>query len=1184
MLPKCVNVYLWSMHMWINRPVVIDKRYAWLLLASLTGWFVFLSFPGVAEGGTTVTVTASPDNVPGSLRNVMTAVAGPGDTIAFSVPEAVVASPQIGVATSGLKVSGNNGGVDLADAIASLRTGLFSNPELFLGDPDYIDLNILAPSSALLTRIRGDLPTSTSVNRLFNAASSAGNGLSLENLYLYRAGSLSPGALPTNVYGGMIYATGANLGGIAGSVFADGQIEGRYVSGGVLSVDAASSLAGIRDSVFSGNASKGIVYGGVLEANANSTLGGINNCLFNNNIVADAGTSQLNDISRGGVIAAYNYSDIGGIRNSVFANNRIDTRNLYGGLIAADNVSRVGGLYDNVFVDNIASTLGYVLGGVVGVTRTSVSLTPEGAPPSPETSNDGVVKNSGSGSDVLSSIGDIRGNLFYGTTNFAGGNIYGGVIGAVAAAQVGMISNNVFYLNSGSCSTGDYLGGVVYVGQGAIADIAIGGIVDNVFQQNTAFANEKDVYGGVILIRNHASIAAFSGNLFTDNLAVTNLGSVYGGVFAQRNGSEDLVITDSAFTNNLAVAGNGTVFGGAVFIDTAAAKANLVLSTSPGATSTFQYNRVHDGSGPNRTNAVHFGTIGGVNSTIDASLSVQTGEGGMTLLYDPVTVAMVGGNAFDMAVNGSGTLVWGGKNEFNAGPGTGLTLASGTMSLLPDYQLVTSTAGSYDVVLTGGSNLFPVLSDRPQGDALPMFRDPGSLSVTGGKVNVKALLYTLVETDAAWQVADAGYGLGDIDADFAVLPDPLFDARLEKRNGDELWIVASNKDATDIIDDNPNPNVDGLDYCGLIADAWAGAMGKLPPESVDAAYRDIVAHTERYIPEGYMTQGRVAMTWSSRMGDLFRITDYWSHRRASEEAEEEIASSEALASPAGYLYSPRPRHRAWATYIGEYARQGDKAYSGYRANLNGGMAGFALDFSQAASAGAYFAYGRGATRYAMLSTKVDTDVCQGGIFATFRPARGLSVGLDASFGWYDNAGRRENMVGVYNADFIQRIYGLGADLRYDLELPNHLRLTPFLSGRYQHLSQDGIAERGGIPDFASRIDAAGANSFVTALGGALTRDFRLAGGHTVMPGLFAAWRHEFGDRQMSAGIQYMGSPQHCLLRSFQRVRDSADLGAEIKAVVNGSADLAMEVTAGYAANLTDRYLNHTWYAGMGIRF
>ena len=88
----------------------------------------------------------------------------------------------------------------------------------------------------------------------------------------------------------------------------------------------------------------------------------------------------------------------------------------------------------------------------------------------------------------------------------------------------------------------------------------------------------------------------------------------------------------------------------------------------------------------------------------------------------------------------------------------------------------------------------------------------------------------------------------------------------------------------------------------------------------------------------------------------------------------------------------------------------------------------------------------------------------------------------------------------------------------------------------------------------------------------------------VTPTLYAAWRHEWADRQLATTAGYAGLPPTYVLQSADRPRGSVDLGAAVKASFELTSGKVVELDAGYAANVTGGFWNQTWYAGVGVRF
>ncbi len=282
----------------------------------------------------------------------------------------------------------------------------------------------------------------------------------------------------------------------------------------------------------------------------------------------------------------------------------------------------------------------------------------------------------------------------------------------------------------------------------------------------------------------------------------------------------------------------------------------------------------------------------------------------------------------------------------------------------------------------------------------------------------------------------------------------------------------------------------------------------------------------------------------------------------------------------------RPRSRVWAGYFGNDAEQRDNGLVyGYRSRWHGVASGYAFDLSPAFTAGAYFAFGRARSDYPDLKIRIDTDLHQAGLYGVFRPIEAFRLGFDIAAGWHDNTGEHFNGAGPFRSDFRSRLFGAGVDMRYTFRPLPAFGVTPFASARYQHLLQDAVSETGGaIPIMAENLAALSAVSFASELGLETSWEFPLSKTAAVTPKVFAAWRHEFGDRRLIGAAAYSDSPIQFPTVSVERPRDSLEAGADLKAAIGLPSGGVLELRAGYGFSVMKTYCSHNWLAELGLRF
>lgn len=171
--------------------------------------------------------------------------------------------------------------------------------------------------------------------------------------------------------------------------------------------------------------------------------------------------------------------------------------------------------------------------------------------------------------------------------------------------------------------------------------------------------------------------------------------------------------------------------------------------------------------------------------------------------------------------------------------------------------------------------------------------------------------------------------------------------------------------------------------------------------------------------------------------------------------------------------------------------------------------------------------------------------------------------------------------GKASGSFDQDIYTAGLELEYAINFACNGHFTPFVAARYSHVDQDGFTETGVM---SARIEDFDGDQFHTKLGAALGYDFQMGNG-TVTPSLSVAWRHEFGDRDYSTNTTYnVANPIRFTQRSVKYDRDSADIGASIRTVMDIGGGKKLGVNVGYNLNIGSNQKNHSLYAGFDIGF
>ncbi len=933
----------------------------------------------------------------------------------------------------------------------------------------------------------------------------------------------------------------------------DGDKQGKDLAG--LTVDSVTGGIGagtVFKDVWNVRTS-GQALGGALRV-VTSFAGGITGATFEGNRA-----TSINGQASGGAVQVNGDFKNGVRTGTVFRNNEATGYDgaSGGALLAGDlyrNTSFEGGITGAIFEGNRAtSTNGKASGGAVHV------------------------------------FTDFKGGIHNGTefrNNRAtgAGTAYGGAL-FISENFEGDITGALFEGNKATAANGDAEGGAVFVTQ------SFNGInAGTVFRNNVAEAGGTGyAYGGAL--RSFYLVGEIAGATFEGNRATAMNHIAFGGAVAVTSSSTGAVISGSTFRNNQAVGANA--LGGALFIATGGT-ADLTLGSGAGQTTLFQGNTANG-----LANAIHFGRATGYPSQGGATLLVAPSSGGIVALYDPISVDINDGKTFAMTIGGAGDFLWGGRNDLAAHGGARVDLRSGSRTmLLPDFQLTnlgnrftvgdegvgTTNRGILAVTFDAGHSLAVDLTGRPAGDVLPFFfrgndalTDTFTLNGTATIDKVAALTFDAV--DDKWLLADSAEVAGLTADSFTIASgSSLFTASVLEENG-KYYLAFNNDGVMASVRDSANPNTAAAYEADLFSGIWDAYLedtGKYATfDTKEALFTDIVRNPQTYLGESALSFAAFALTLQTAA-----VTGALAHESASRDRYAQAAASDdAFASLRAIGRLPV---RFWGGYLGGKERQqASGGLYGYKSRYNGGSVGLSYDWSECVNTGVYFSHAIGRSRSAALQSDSKTTADTVGLFVSISPAANWRLDLDAAHSWYDNDSRRRNLSGTYTADYDQKAFTVGGQLAYDADLA-HFRLSPFLGVRYQHLKQDACREQGGF--FAFRTDAVKANSFATRLGVTASREYAFANGRSVTPELTAAWRHEFGDRRISASGGFVNAPQTYRLHGAERGRDAAELGVAVRAVLLRTDRVSLETEASYELDIRDNYVGQNWYAGLGLRF
>ncbi len=985
-------------------------------------------------------------------------------------------------------------------------------------------------------------------------------------------GAIAPGAFFQNnevtveseLYGGGLVGTSSESG--SASVGATGGIGGSYTGSSVKTLDSISWIYG-----------GGLVGASVTSSGGNATVGNVRA----DSVFGGAGTSK----------------------NIVETANALDG----GGLVGAQSRSgaaTVGTIESNVSFQGNEVTAGSVLdgGGLVGAQSNS---------------GDATV------GDIASGV-SMQGNVVTAGLALVGGGLVGATTSS-GPAKIGNISSGAIFHNNKVTAIDSTLEGGGLVGAMAESGTAAIGTVAGEFSNNEVTAGYFLTGGGVLggYTRDSAytvSLGNVAGASFTGNTIVVGdkagagRGWALGGVIGASGLDDAWTITDTAITgNSLTVSNhNAAVTAGTIYVGTDRDTNNGSHAVTVDGDTVISGNSITYSDGMTRMNSFHFGRgwdmltdAGMFDSLADASLTLAPGAGQTVELLDPISVDMNNGKAFTYTVGGTagGTVVLGGLNLLDAAGGSAFTASSGTLHLTNDFSMTagspaldgSSNGGTLTVNLDNTSgNLSLILDLDGRDTTLAMFDSPDSFGVTGGNigatvnVSVSGRTFSPTAVSEAWLVTN---NRQSVDENNFTISDP--DSNMTfVTDGDNLFITGTFI-APDSVSNSRNPNVRSSFDSGSLNDAWQAAKAGMTPADADAMFDRIAANTDPLTAEVFATRALSALDsangmWQSVRG-LAGLEAPGGWRRDAADGATDVASAAATAS----LACPASRRfAAFAGYFGSrYDQNGRSGVHGYDGRLHGFAVGGTYIFSPAWRGGLYFAHGRDKTDFDRLGAKNTAKGWQAGGFVEARPTARWGVRADLSHTWFDNDLRHDTPAGRYAADFDQRIFGLGVETGYDFwSCDGRARLTPFASLRWQHLSQDRVAEnaRGGAPeDLASRFDAQSADSLTGSLGIEVIRDILLAGGRRLQPSLRAAWTHEFADARVTGHGAY-GTGGGVLggyrVVSVKKGRDSLDLSAHLTARVHESAGSAVDLTAGVDASFRSRYAGYGFQVGMSVGF
>ena len=748
-----------------------------------------------------------------------------------------------------------------------------------------------------------------------------------------------------------------------------------------------------------------------------------------------------------------------------------------------------------------------------------------------------IYKNGGNSIDLME-------NTYFISNTATGASAYGGAISDRTINGIETIRNSVFAFNELNVLGG----GSVY---GGALDAGSGG---------TSATSATSAGGGINTI---------AGSLFYGNKAQAGTGSAYGGAIIMgvrsafrddadwRSSNLTTTISDSRFINNEVSSTSGSAFGGAIYLETngysTADTADLNLKTidfiaTNGGETLFSGNKANG-----LANSVYVGQRSG-SSNFDVVFNMKPESGGRVVFDDPVTVNMNGGKSFTLNSVGQGTFYWGGANDFNADGGAYLNFKSGLNILGSDFSLTSSAGNDLFVSMASGAVVQVDLAGRDRNLAL----------------------FDQV-TDFSSDRASLGIGSYQI-GDFS-----------------DSWLLATGSALPGRDDFNLLSGIDQVSGLATIIDLDYGASGevwmKVSRSGTDSVFKAGGANV-------VAAQGKITEVFNKHLSGQERAATFTELMNSLPTLTGEAAVSQALAgqqtvrgvtarvlqyknqaaarsaAPSGG-YGDEKTYQIWGGFFGLHQEQDNhNAFSGYDADMRGGVFGLSHNFTDNFSGGLFLAVGSGDSESKRLMAKTDTKLVQFGLLGDYDFGNGFSLSGDLSYARLDNEARRKLPGGSSaEADFNQTVFGAGLEAAYAFSPWAGGKIRPFLGLRYQRLDQDGFTESGGV--WAQQVKGVESDSFTSTLGADISHDFVSQGGLIISPELKAAWVHEFGDEQISGRSQYLVSPGYFKVNSLKGDEDFANVGASL--TFSDLQDSGFAFKAGYEGTLGSNFTEHSYY-------
>ncbi len=990
-----------------------------------------------------------------------------------------------------------------------------------------------------------------------------------------------------------------------------------------------NNLAVITEATTNNHASGGALYfyNGTTGA-AGSTTASIAATQFTDNSTSAYNSTANTDTgtARGGAVH-YEGNLHGTVDTSAFTGNWAESAygTAQGGAVSINSNytaaagSPVFAFSGNTFSENVASGVILAQGGAIGSNSRVIST---GDTFDTNATNAGGISNAHAqggalyleATDNTITKGTFTANSAEIFDNFESNAASGGAAyfaaGGNTITGLSSFTNNLAIVNHAIQSS---FGGALYFDQGdnAIEDSAFTG---NQARIDSTSLGSGHALGGAAYFADDEN--TITGSTFTGNLASvdTTTQRAYGGALYFDQGVN--TVADSTFTGNEA-RNDATASlqthsqGGAIFVNTestTASRLNLVASAGKEVLFSGNYSGGF-------ANSIYYGRVNDSNSGADAILNIDTAanalypndptKAGKVSLLDPILVDMENSQGFTMNKTGAGELLWDGKNEitssFNlinltdgivtAGDyfttelmGSGDSRVDIEENTTLNFNLSRATTGYNDTAMfqflnTNDNRYFNVGDGSGQKATLGIDLGRQIMNVLNEKFVIASGLDYATATTARGNFQHSPI------LNLAVEADPN-DSGKYRLVTTALWYSPYYRSTV---------NARSAWNAGAVNSlAWAGGPGNYVLSRGEV---DLLRNNPRAVtPELYMDMGFAfldTVDTVSRTAANYGVIQPWRSQF--------LYGSGGAAAPAGprgryptyssyrangALAAPSDRgFRLWAGYLGDFRDYESSAdYNGYKIDRNGFLIGLNYDLGSVASVGIYGGYTHADARAHSVDSKNKADAGHFGLVGRLSPFSGLpclSFYGDIGYHFADNDYWRRLGPATVNGSFDQGVFTLGLGADYQFKFGN-FNIVPGLKARYLYLDQDGMNETGLS---ATHIGGPSRNGFNTRLGVDASYDFHL-GSAVVTPVASLAWRHEFGSRYLSSSAYYLADPNPVVfgVNAAPIDRDSADIGAAIKARFNLKGKTSLGVNVGYNLNISRHIETHTVYAGVEVGF